>query len=274
MKISDAHLKIQIGANLTPETVNLSGPTFVGTKYEAPAESTKAVFVTRLFFSASSQTAALNPANGVISLSAIGTQQVFTRAITAPAGATSVGMLSCTLTAAAVSGSPLAVNIPLNPTAHTNATQVAAAMAAHINKEFPGITARFRVTSKDARVIFTSIYAFANDASASLAITTGLGVSAGDTAGAVSGLLGVISQRQGGSGKDIFGDAWNVDNGYITDLALNCLGGSVTVSTTGRQLFIGQRFAWSDPFLATGLAAEGFTSNTTPCILDVIALCR
>jgi hypothetical protein len=271
MKISDAYLKIEIGANLTPDTINLSGPTHVGSKYSAQAENTKAVFVTRLFFSNSAQTATLNPTNGVITLSAVGTPQIFTRVV--DGGATAAGNLSCTLTSTLVAGSPLALNIPLSPDVHDTETKVATAIAEFINL-LPAVTSWFKVTSKDARVIFTSIYGFANDATASLGITTGLGVSAGSTTGSVSGVQGVILQRQGGSGKDIFGDDWKVANGKISHLSAACVKGQVNLTNTGIKLQSGQRGAWSDPLSVSNLASEVFTAGITPAAVDVIAFCE
>jgi hypothetical protein len=273
MKIANAQLKIETTANLTQDNVNLAAVTNVGSRYLAKPSPT-AVFVSRFLFSTSSQSVTLNAQTGVVTLSAVGVQQVVSRTITAASGVTTPGNLALTFTSAGMSGSPQAMSVPLNPSAHPTATAVATAIAAWINQNYLGITEKYIVTSKADRVIFTSIHALAFDGSASLAITAGLGVSAGGTTGSVSGTLGVLHQRQGPDGKDIYGDAWTADSGIITDVTAHVVTGSVSFGTCSRQLYNEQRLAWSDPFQRHALATENISSNASLTIVDVIAFCK
>lgn len=224
MTISDAFLKIQIGANLKPDSP-LSGAVAAGFAVESKPANRKNVLAATVIFSAAGQSAVFDAVDGSHNLSAIGTAQVETATVTAAAGATANGNLALTLTSNIVAGSPLAISVPLSVYNHKTADQIAAAIADKLNAT-AAVATYFTATATANKVALKSKYGFANDTTLNLAIAAGLGVSAAaSSVNTTTGVLGAIVQRAGGSGKDVFGGAWGAVSAYFHEIAIRGIQG-------------------------------------------------
>ena len=265
MKISDPILQIKIGANVTPETPNLSGPTHVGFSHQSKRAGANGVFAARLIFSAAAQTATIAPTTGEVTLSAAGTAQVIARPVTAAGGVTATGNLTVTVTSAKVVGSPLALLVPV--TLGQNDAAVAAAIAAKLAAT-PVVSNFFKPTAGASSVNLKSHFAFANDATLNLSITTGLGVSNGSSA-AIAGVLGVLMERSGGDGLDIYGGAW-VYGGFLDIVISGQAPGTSFVTGAG---FSAPILAGVTAALSYNLAAstDQVITAAGPAIVDIIA---
>lgn len=206
MSLASALLKIQSTAKLDPAFEdNLTGRVTLGQTHSIDLSDSAAAYAFRAIFSAAAQTATLAYATGAVTLSASGTQQVETATITAAAGCTTSGNLTLTLTSAAVAGSPLTIEVPITTSAHTTAALIAAACAKKINT-LSAVTSKFTVEAVGATIVLTRIGGYANDATLNLAITGELGVTAAaSSANTTAGVAGVIIERVGGDGNDVYG---------------------------------------------------------------------
>jgi hypothetical protein len=160
----------------------------------------------------SSTTATLDVQTGVCTGSAAfvaGVAQVETATVVAAAGATSSGSCIVTVTGSTLTGSPLAVTIPLTTSANT-ALLVASALASGLNAN-AAIAAKYSVASSGADIVLTvkadaNGNYLANDGTLNIAIPSGLGITAASTstdttAGVVSSGVQVLD----GDGKDFEG---------------------------------------------------------------------
>jgi hypothetical protein len=273
MKISDAHLKIQIGANLKPDSV-LTGSIAAGFTSESKpaAGSRKNVLTARVIFSAAGQNVEFNAPDGTFTVSAAGTRQIETATVTAAAGATANGNLVVTLTSNKVVGSPLAVSVPLTIYNHGTEALIAAAIADKLNAT-PVVSKYFTATATGATVALKSLYGYANDGTLNLAIAAGLGVSAAaSSANTTNGALGVIVDRPGGPEKDVFGDPWVPGSTGFVEFAVRGIrsdAAAVTESSLG-QINSGEtRAAILTP--ETGIGISTLTA-TGPAIAEVVGI--
>lgn len=190
----------------------------------------------------SSTTATLDVQTGVCTGSAAfvaGVAQVETATVVAAAGATSSGNCIVTVTGSTLTGSPLAVTIPLTTSANT-ATLVASALASGLNAN-TAIAAKYSVASSGADIILTvkadaNGNYLANDGTLNIAIPGGLGItaaatSADTTAGVVSSGVQVLD----GDGKDFEGVTLP-SMARIYALEINVTSGSASASN-GTQVF-------------------------------------
>lgn len=120
----------------------------------------------------------LRPEAGTAVLYVAGTAQVETATVVAASGATSNGNLTVTITAAGMTGSPLALVVPLT-TAMNSAALVAAEIRAFL--EDAAVLALFTVGGTGATVTLTANSLRANDTTLNIAIAAGLGVTAAAT---------------------------------------------------------------------------------------------
>lgn len=189
----------------------------------------------------SSTTATLDVQTGVCTGSAAfvaGVAQVETATVVAAAGATSSGNCIVTVTGSTLTGSPLAVTIPLTTSANT-ATLVASALAAGLNAN-AAIAAKYSVTSSVADIILTvkadaNGNYLANDGTLNIAIPSGLGITAAPTSSDTT--AGVVSsgvQVLDGDGKDFEGVTLP-SMARIYALEINVTSGSAT-ATNGTQV--------------------------------------
>lgn len=189
----------------------------------------------------SSTTATLDVQTGVCTGSAAfvaGVAQVETATVVAAAGATSSGNCIVTVTGSTLTGSPLAVTIPLTTSANT-ATLVASALASGLNAN-AAIAAKYSVTSSGADIILT-VKADANgnyladDGTLNIAIPGGLGITAAPTsADTTAGVVSSGVQVLDGDGKDFEGVTLP-SMARIYALEINVTSGSAT-ATNGTQV--------------------------------------
>jgi hypothetical protein len=160
----------------------------------------------------SSTTATLDVQTGVCTGSAAfvaGVAQIETATVVAAAGATSSGNCIVTVTGSTLTGSPLAVTIPLTTSANT-ATLVASALASGLNAN-TAIADKYSVTSSGADIILTvkadaNGNYLANDGTLNIAIPGGLGITAASTsANTTAGVVSSGVQVLDGDGKDFEG---------------------------------------------------------------------
>jgi hypothetical protein len=189
----------------------------------------------------SSTTATLDVQTGVCTGSAAfvaGVAQVETATVVAAAGATSSGNCIVTVTGSTLTGSPLAVTIPLTTSANT-ATLVASALASGLNAN-AAIAAKYSVASSGADIVLTvkadaNGNYLANDGTLNIAIPSGLGITAASTstdttAGVVSSGVQVLD----GDGKDFEGVTLP-SMARIYALEINVTSGSAS-ATNGTQV--------------------------------------
>jgi hypothetical protein len=189
----------------------------------------------------SSTTATLDVQTGVCTGSATyvaGVAQVETATVVAAAGATSSGDCIVTVTGSALTGSPLAVTIPLTTSANT-AALVASALAAGL-KANAAISEKYTVTSSADNIVLTvkadanGNFA-ANDSTLNIAIPSGLGITAASTStDTTAGVASSGVQVLDGDGKDFEG-VTIPSMARIYALEINVTSGSAT-ATNGTQV--------------------------------------
>jgi len=189
----------------------------------------------------SSTTATLDVQTGVCTGSAAfvaGVAQVETATVVAAAGATSSGNCIVTVTGSTLTGSPLAVTIPLTTSANT-ATLVASALASGLNAN-AAIAAKYSVASSGADIVLTvkadaNGNYLANDGTLNIAIPSGLGITAAPTsADTTAGVVSSGVQVLDGDGKDFEGVTLP-SMARIYALEINVTSGSAS-ATNGTQV--------------------------------------
>jgi hypothetical protein len=189
----------------------------------------------------SSTTATLDVQTGVCTGSAAfvaGVAQVETATVIAAAGATSSGNCIVTVTGSTLTGSPLAVTIPLTTSANT-AILVASALASGLNAN-AAIAAKYSVTSSGADIVLTvkadaNGNYLANDGTLNIAIPSGLGITAAPTsADTTAGVVSSGVQVLDGDGKDFEGVTLP-SMARIYALEINVTSGSAS-ATNGTQV--------------------------------------
>jgi hypothetical protein len=146
----------------------------------------------------------MRPEAGTPTLYLAGVEQVETLTITAAAGATGNGNLVVTVTAAGMVGSPLAVNVPV-----TTAMNTASLVAAQIRSVLGAITAitdMFTVGGATVSVVLTRKAPVAPDATMSVAVAVGLGVSAASSVTSPDGVARVYATTASKGDQMIDGD--------------------------------------------------------------------
>jgi len=189
----------------------------------------------------SSTTATLDVQTGVCTGSAAfvaGVAQVETATVVAAAGATSSGNCIVTVTGSTLTGSPLAVTIPLTTSANT-AALVATALASGLNAN-AAIAAKYSVASSGADIVLTvkadaNGNYLANDGTLNIAIPSGLGITAAPTsADTTAGVVSSGVQVLDGDGKDFEGVTLP-SMARIYALEINVTSGSAS-ATNGTQV--------------------------------------
>jgi hypothetical protein len=189
----------------------------------------------------SSTTATLDVQTGVCTGSAAfvaGVAQVETATVIAAAGATSSGNCIVTVTGSTLTGSPLAVTIPLTTSANT-ALLVASALASGLNAN-AAIAAKYSVASSGADIVLTvkadaNGNYLANDGTLNIAIPSGLGITAAATStDTTAGVASSGVQVLDGDGKDFEGVTLP-SMARIYALEINVTSGSAS-ATNGTQV--------------------------------------
>jgi hypothetical protein len=189
----------------------------------------------------SSTTATLDVQTGVCTGSAAfvaGVAQVETATVVAAAGVTSSGSCIVTVTGSTLTGSPLAVTIPLTTSANT-AILVASALASGLNAN-AAIAAKYSVASSGADIVLTvkadaNGNFVANDSTLNIAIPSGLGITAAATStDTTAGVASSGVQVLDGDGKDFEGVTLP-SMARIYALEINVTSGSAS-ATNGTQV--------------------------------------
>jgi hypothetical protein len=210
----------------------------------------------------SSTTATLDVQTGVCTGSAAfvaGVAQVETATVIAAAGATSSGNCIVTVTGSTLTGSPLAVTIPLTTSANT-AILVASALAAGLNAN-TAIAAKYSVTSSGADIVLTvkadaNGNYLANDGTLNIAIPSGLGITAAATStDTTAGVASSGVQVLDGDGKDFEGLTLP-SMARIYALEINVTSGSASASN-GTQVFTLPCKIWN----TSGITGSMLTSD-------------
>jgi hypothetical protein len=166
--------------------------------------ATKAYCVSATLASAS-DTLAIDTETGIATIGTVPVAQVETATVVAAGGATSSGNLAVTVTAARVTGSPLAFSVALVSGVDTTATLIAAKIRTAFNAN-TALTAVYTVGGTGADVTLTETDPQNNDTTLNIAIAAGLGVSAIVTStNTTTGVGGVKLTNNTGDGKDFEG---------------------------------------------------------------------
>jgi len=153
--------------------------------------------------------------------------QVETATVIAGAGATSNGNLAVTVTAARITGSPLAITVPLTTATHTTATLIAGAIRTAMNAT-AALASVYTVSGTGANITLTETSAENNDATLNIAIAAGLGVSAiTSSTNTTAGVGGVKLTNNTGDGNDFEGVAIGTCS-EIVAIMVKCISGATT----------------------------------------------
>ena len=168
-----------------------------------------------------SDTLTIDTETGIATIGTTPISQVETATVVAGGGATSNGNLAVTVTAARVTGSPLAFSVALTTATHTSATLIATAIKAEFNAN-AALTAVYTVGGSGAAITLTETSAENNDSTLNVAITAGLGVSAiTNSTNTTTGVGGVKLTNNTGDGKDIEGVSLGAMETYYSILIKN-----------------------------------------------------
>lgn len=213
MQVSSASLQMSLGAFVAPDKSTLgtlaTGQVHVGATIAAALATATKVLAARLNIGAASTTGqvALVAASGAVTPGTAGARQIETATVVAAAGCTASGNLALTLTGANITGSPLAISVPLTTTAHTSAAAIATAIAAALNAT-AAFAAGYTAIGASQNVMITARYPRANDTTLNLAIAAGLGVTAAaSSANTLAGTAGAIVDLPASATTDMFGTA-------------------------------------------------------------------
>jgi hypothetical protein len=201
-------------ASADPSKTQVSGGLSIGVEATTLplTGATKAYCVSATLASAS-DTLTIDTETGIATIGTAPVAQVETATVVAAAGATSNGNLAVTVTGSRITGSPLAVSVPLTTAANT-AALVAAQIRARFNAT-AAISSKYFVGGTGADVTLTEIDPQNNDTTLNIAIAAGLGVSAITTStDTTAGVGGVKLTNNTGDGNDFEG----VSLGTIFDI--------------------------------------------------------
>jgi hypothetical protein len=202
-------------------------------------------------------TLTIDTETGIATIGTAPVAQVETATVVAAGGATSSGNLAVTVTAARVTGSPLAFSVALVTGVDTTATLIAAKIRTAFNAN-TALTAVYTVGGTGADVTLTEKIATNNDGTLNIAIAAGLGVSAITTStDTTAGVGGVKLTNNTGDGKDFEGvslgsstgvSCWLVKNGSpaTTPLAV------MNVTDTAGDVVINNVFPTGFALVSTG----------------------
>lgn len=268
MPIKSASTSYGSGFTATPLSALTTGSFTIGnaaTQQSFPTADIGYAISSKLI--SSSTTATLDIQTGVCTGSVAyvaGVAQVVTATVTAPSGATASGNCTVTVTGAALTGSPIAVSIPVTTSANT-AELVARALASGLNT-VAAITEKYAITSVGVYIILTvkadtNGSNLANDGTLNIEIAGGLGITAAATsANTTAGIANSGVQVLDGDGKDFEG-AVIPTMARLYSLELNVTSGSAT-ATNGTQVLPLPCKIWN---------ASGFTGSMLTADLVITA---
>ena len=243
-----------LNATGTPTKTGVVGNPAVG----VPSQSITLTGATKCYvISATLATAAdtltVDTETGIATVGTTPVPQVETATVVAASGATSNGNLAVTVTAARVTGSPLAFSVALTTATHTTATLIATAIKAAFNAN-TALASVYTVGGTGADITLTETSAENNDATLNIAIAAGLGVSAiVSSTNTTTGVGGVKLVANTGDGKDM--------EGISLGTLLNMYGALIRV-TSGSASFDHNSGIWTHSAIPSGgFAAIGATTD-------------
>jgi hypothetical protein len=239
--------------------------------------ATKAYCVSATLASAS-DTLTIDTETGIATIGTTPVAQVETATVVAAAGATSNGNLAVTVTGARITGSPLAVSVPLTTAANT-AALVAAQIRARFNAT-AAISSKYFVAGTGADVTLTEIDPQNNDATLNIAIAAGLGVSAITTStDTTAGVGGVKLTNNTGDGDDFEG----IPLGEMQDIFGMCVRntsiGSFLVDIGGGDFAVSLDEGAFTTFAKPGgtgdlIGTLTITASTTNCAVEITIIAQ
>ena len=225
-----AYYGLQATAEPTKTQVNGAVTIGVPSSVITLTGATKAYCVSATLAS-TGNTLTIDTETGIATIGTAPVAQVETATVVAAAGATSNGNLAVTVTGARITGSPLAVSVPLTTAANT-AALVAAQIRARFNAT-AAIASKYTVGGTGADVTLTEIDPQNNDTTLNIAIAAGLGVSAIVTStNTTTGVGGVKLTNNTGDGKDFEGTSLGSMSDQISIL-IRCLSSGVSALMAG-----------------------------------------
>jgi hypothetical protein len=265
-------------ASADPSKTQVSGGLSIGVEATTLplAGATKAYCVSATLASAS-DTLTIDTETGIATIGTAPVAQVETATVVAAAGATSNGNLAVTVTGARITGSPLAVSVPL-----TTAANTAALVAAQIRVTFnatAAISSKYTVGGTGADVTLTEIDPQNNDTTLNIAIAAGLGVSAIVTStNTTTGVGGVKLTNNTGDGKDFEGVSLGTMGDIIavlvkptqSSLSLDFNSGGWSIDAVEQ----GGVFCWVNP---AGYGSTGelvVTAQSVDCAVEITILAQ
>lgn len=204
--ISNARAYYGLLATGTPTKTQVDGSAQigVGSTVLTLTNATKAYCVSATLASAT-DTLTIDTATGIATIGTAPVSQVETATIVAAGGATSSGNLAVTVTAAGVTGSPLAIPVALVTGVDTTASLIGAKVRTALGAN-TALTALYTVGGTGANITLTRTVAANNDSTLNIAVAAGLGVSAITTStNTTAGVGGVVLTNNTGDGKDFEG---------------------------------------------------------------------
>ena len=204
MAITGTEARYQLIATADPSQVHVIGSQTIGTPISTVAYSdVPTVAYSLAMLIASGDTLTLDFETGAVTGTVAGVLQVETATIVAASGATTAGNLTVTITSLLVTGSPLAISVPL--TLAENTASLVAAEVRTVLAATPAVTDHYTVGGSAATYSLTAIVKAPNDATLNLAHIND--TSAGITTSATS------ANTTAGVGQSIAykveGTAWN-----------------------------------------------------------------
>jgi hypothetical protein len=175
MTLSGTEVRYGVLASANVSAVNVTGSINIGTALTTLAYTDQPSVAYSLAMEISSgDTLALDTATGAVTGTVAGAFQVETATIVAAAGATTAGNLIVTVTSALVTGSPLAVSVPL--TLAENTASLVAAEVRTVLGATTAVTAHYTVGGSAAAYSLTALAKAANDSTLNLAHANGTSV--------------------------------------------------------------------------------------------------
>jgi hypothetical protein len=266
-------------ASADPSKTQVSGGLSIGVEATTLplTGATKAYCVSATLASAD-DTLTIDTETGIATIGTTPVAQVETATVVAAAGATSNGNLAVTVTGARITGSTVAVSVPLT-TAMTTAALVAAQVRASLGQT-PAIAAKYFVAGTGADVTLTEIDPQNNDTTLNIAIAAGLGVSAIVTsANTTAGVGGVKLTNNTGDGDDFEG----IPLGEMQDIFGMCVRntstGSFLVDIGGGDFAISLDEGAVSTFAKPGgtgdlIGTLTITASTTNCAVEITIIAQ
>ena len=204
MAITGTEARYQLIATSSPSQVHVSGSAAIGTALSTVVYTdAPTVAYSLAMLIASGDTLTIDFATGAVTGTVAGAFQVETATIVAASGATTAGNLTVTVTSPLVTGSPLAISVPL--TLAENTASLVAAQVRTVLAATAAVTAHYTVGGSAATYVLTALVKAPNDATLNLAHIND--TSAGITTAATS------ANTTAGIGQTIAykveGTAWN-----------------------------------------------------------------